>query len=121
MNNEEFEDLVNQYCDGTISNQNAKILENVLLKDQQRRNYFNSFMNLDAGLKEEAESEPTEIAPVSSIKFSTLISIAAIILLAINLAFLNRPQEQKQVVDKNNEPLQTSIAIITKVLATLVF
>ncbi|MCM8535221.1 MAG: FecR domain-containing protein [Lentisphaeraceae bacterium] len=56
MNNEAFEELINKYCDGSISKEESTVLEEALLNSSQLRQQYYSFMTIDAGLRELSES-----------------------------------------------------------------
>jgi hypothetical protein len=116
MSNNEFKDLVNQYCNGTISDTDAANLEEELLQNKAHRNYFNSFMNLDANLKEEAAAPDEEIESKKSFPIRPLIAFAAIILLSFNLVYLVQSNKNTVVTISKNTPTQTGLGIITKAL-----
>ncbi|MCM8533967.1 MAG: LamG domain-containing protein [Lentisphaeraceae bacterium] len=56
MNSEDFEELINKYCNGSISDEESKALEDALLNNPDLRKQYYSFMTLDAGLRELSES-----------------------------------------------------------------
>ena len=116
MNQDEFEDLLNRYCDGTLPKEKIQELEKLLLDDSDKREFYNSFMNLDAALKDEAEG--TFEDDITSFKPPRRISknsfwIAAAIILSVNLFFLYQVQKFNHSQPKKNEPMQTGLAYIS--------
>ena len=118
MKDLEFEELLNSYCNGTISPEDSQKLEQELLENPERRDFYNSFMNLDAALKEEAEGSPAEIlqAPQGHKASKNSFWIAAIILLSLNLFFIYLSQSNNTIDSTAEEPLQTGLALITNTL-----
>ena len=120
MKDDEFEDLIQSYCNGTLSSRELELLEEELTKSTERRDTFNSALNLDAALKEEAEGFEVEDPSTSHSAEGSKISlwIAAFILISINLFFLSYIATPSQNKTEVTEPTQTTIALITKTLNT---
>lgn len=117
MNKDDFQELLNKYCNGIADKNEFAKLEKAMLENEELRREYLSFMNLDTALRNEAEKpESTEQEISSSVKpvIKTVIALAAaiIILLSLNLTFLLK--NNKQIQADASEPLQRGIAVITK-------
>ena len=119
MNNEEFQDLLNKYCNGTASKEEFEKFEKTILKNEDLRREYLSFMNLDTALRNEAEKFDT--APQEStksikpmIKIVIALAAAIVILLSLNLTYLLKNNKQFQADASTEEPLQRGIAVVTK-------
>ena len=118
MNNKDRSELLEKYINGTASKEESELLENLLLDDESFRDEYISMMNLDAGLREAAESvaefeEKIELKQVKSFpKWIIPLAAAIVILLTLNLTYLIKNTTPVQA--KVEEPLQSGIALITK-------
>ncbi|MCM8529275.1 MAG: FecR family protein, partial [Lentisphaeraceae bacterium] len=119
MNKEEFQLLLNSYCNGDISAEQFSKLEKAMLEDESLREEYLSFMNLDSALRSEAEKFETEEAGREKtaspfIKIAVALAAAIVILLCLNLSYLLKNSQQIQADASTLEPLQRGIAIVTK-------
>ena len=119
MNKEEFQDLLNKYCNGTASKEEFQKFEKAMLENEGLRREYLSFMNLDTALRNEAEKSDTaaqeanrSIKPM--IKMVIALAAAIVILLSLNLTYLLKNNKQIQADASTDEPLQRGIAVITK-------
>jgi hypothetical protein len=121
MSNNEKTELINKYCNGTASKEESLELEALLLNDAELRREFSDMMNLDAALKEAAETELVfEEKEKAPIQFPTMIKVAAIaiiLLLCLNLVFMLKKSTATEVTGTEHihpEQIQSGVALITK-------
>ncbi|MCH2206159.1 MAG: hypothetical protein MK132_09860 [Lentisphaerales bacterium] len=120
MTDNQFEDLVHSFCNGTLSTNEMTLLEEELKKNTLRRDTFNSVLNLDAALKEEAERFEFEDPGQSPTGKSSTKSlwIAAVLLVSFNIYILSHLIKPTENPATKEEPTQTSLALISKTLNT---
>ena len=121
----DFKDMVRDYCDGSLGEEDLRLLEEELKTSAESRQYLIEYLNVDAGLKElvEGDSEirefPTEVNPPRKNYWA----YAAVALLAFNLIIFSStsPRESllvdKEVVeDVSLVPPLNSVAKLTRVV-----
>ena len=118
MRKEEFNELMNQYCNGCIDKIDFEAMEKAMLENEELRREYLSFMNLDTALRNEAEKSETSLShtakPSPMIKLVIGLAASIIVLLSINLTVLLNNNKQIQADASNSEPLQRGIAVVTK-------
>ncbi|MCM8541363.1 MAG: FecR domain-containing protein [Lentisphaeraceae bacterium] len=119
MNNEDFKNLLNKYCNGNASVEEFSALEKAMLDNEDLRREYLSFMNLDTALRNEAEKATSDESEIKNtvkpiIKMAIALAAAIIILLCVNLSYLLKNNQQIQADASTDEPLQRGIAIVTK-------
>ena len=119
MKEEEFNDILNKYCDGTATDAEFQKLESAIKEDEALRRQYLSFMNLDSALRSEAEkadlAEPVQVKQLNPI-FKVLVGLAAaiVILLGLNLTYLFKNNRAIDGDYAEGEPVQKGVAIVTK-------
>jgi len=119
MKKDDFNELLNKYCNGDASAEEFSRLEKAMLEDESLRRDYLSFMNLDTALRTEAEKPETNTSESKKsvkpmIKMMIALAAAIVILLSLNLTFLLKNNRQIQADIPSAEPIQRGIAVVTK-------
>lgn len=91
---EQFKKWISSYCEGTISDAEAELLEQELERSAEARQYLRDYLNIDAGLQETMDQKLDEADPLAAHQSNekkqktNYWKYAAILVVALNIALL---------------------------------